>query len=521
MPDQTVVIGFDSCTPALVRSMVDSGELPAFASVIARSSTSCIAHERGYFVGSSWPTMMTGVGVVEHGWTTGYRFRPEHYDYVLHPLATPTVWEHCSAVGKRVAAFDVPRTECRPVSGAVVAEWSGHDKFFGTTSWPPTLIGELERDHGRPVLGTWDAGIDDQYAPCDRRHLTGPRRTIEQEVALFAEMLAGLEQKASASVSLLSAEPWDLFVTVFGEAHCVGHQFWHLHDVDHPWFAAHALDELGVDDPVRAMYRKLDAVLADHLAVVPDDATVIVLLSHGTARWRNGVHCLDPILHRLELARTGRPVPTVGPRTHRLGGALAMIPQRWRRRSVTLAGRMIAPQLDGRDVPADDIGPTPGRRWFAVRNNSHTAALRLNVIGREGAGVLDSASMGEELAWLDDRLREIIDVTTGQPAVADVVRSADLYDHDPVHHQLADLLVEWRKDGPQERLWSPTIGHLHAPARTARSGDHDPEGVMYVASPNAAPVEAVIGAADVAAVIAGSVGLTLTLGAASERSSRS
>jgi hypothetical protein len=138
--------------------MVDSGELPAFAGVIARSTASIIDHERGYFVGSSWPTMMTVVGVEEHGWSTGYRFRPEHYDYILHPLAPPTVWEHCSAAGGRVAAFDVPRTECRPVNGAVVAEWSGHDKFFGTTSWPPTLVDELEREHGRPELGTWDAG---------------------------------------------------------------------------------------------------------------------------------------------------------------------------------------------------------------------------------------------------------------------------------------------------------------------------------------------------------------------------
>jgi predicted AlkP superfamily phosphohydrolase/phosphomutase len=340
------------------------------------------------------------------------------------------------------------------------------------------------------------------------------RRTTEQEVALFAEMLAGLDQKASASVSLLSSEPWDLFITVFGEAHCVGHQFWHLHDVDHPWFEARWLDALGVDDPVRAVYRKLDGVLADHLAVVPDDATVIVLLSHGTARWRGGVHCLDPILHRLELARTGRPVPTVGPRSRQLAGALAMVPQRWRRRSATLAGRMFAPRLDGREVPRRRHRAAPDRRWFAVRNNSHTAALRLNVIGREGAGVVDSASMGEELAWLDDRLREIVDVTTGRPAVADVVRSSDLYHHDPVHHQLADLLVEWQGDGPLERLWSPTMGHLHVPAETWRSGDHDPEGVMYVASPDAAPLEAQISAVDVAAVISRSVGLMATPGGA-------
>ena len=43
---------------------------------------------------------------------------------------------------------------------------------------------------------------------------------------------------------------------------------------------------------------------------------------------------------------------------------------------------------------------------------------------------------------------------------------------------------------------------------------------MYVASPNAAPVGAEISAADVAALIARFVGLTLTPSAAHERSSR-
>jgi hypothetical protein len=57
-------------------------------------------------------------------------------------------------------------------------------------------------------------------------------------------------------------------------------------------------------------------------------------------------------------------------------------------------------------------------------------------------------------------------------------------------------------------------------AATSRPGDHDPEGVMYVAAPDEEPIAGEISAADVAAVIARSVGLGPGPVEASERSSR-
>jgi predicted AlkP superfamily phosphohydrolase/phosphomutase len=510
MRPPTIVIGFDSCTPSLVRSMVAQGDLPNFARMLERSRTAEIRNERGYYVGSSWPTMMTGRGVVEHGWYTGYDFRPEHYDYVLHPLTTPTLWERCSEVGRRVAAFDVPRTKVRPVNGVVVGEWSCHDRFFGTESWPPTMLADLEQRHGRPALGTLALDIDDQFAPCDRQHLEGQQRTPEQVAALLDGIVAGLGQKAAASADLLQREPWDLFVTVFGESHCVGHQFWHLHETMHPWFDAAALAATGVDDPLREVYRRLDGALGLHLDAAPPEATVIVLLSHGTARWRGGAHTLDPILHRLELARTQRPVPTVGPTTHRLASGLARAP-RWARRPLLgVAAPMVQRRLTDRIVPTDAIGPIDQRRWFQLRNNSSTAAVRLNVEGREAGGMVPAGQIDSELSWLTDRLLEVVDVGTGRPAVAEVYRSAEEYQHDPVDHCFADLLVEWRSETPIERLWSPTIGHLHVPYSWPRSGDHDPEGMLMVSSPggdSGAGLPRSVTAVEVADIILGAVGV--------------
>ncbi len=55
---------------------------------------------------------------------------------------------------------------------------------------------------------------------------------------MLDEMLEGARRKTALSRDLLDQGGWDLFYTVFGEAHCAGHQFWKLHDETHPWHDA-------------------------------------------------------------------------------------------------------------------------------------------------------------------------------------------------------------------------------------------------------------------------------------------
>ena len=52
-------------------------------------------------------------------------------------------------------------------------------------------------------------------------------------------------------------------ISVFGESHAAGHQFWHHHDPAHPRHRPQVADRLG--DPLVRVYERLDAAVADHL----------------------------------------------------------------------------------------------------------------------------------------------------------------------------------------------------------------------------------------------------------------
>ncbi len=65
---------------------------------------------------------------------------------------------------------------------------------------------------------------------------------------------------------------------VFTESHCVGHQCWHLHDVNHPAHDPAVLAEIG--DPLRTVYAAIDAAIGDVLADA-GDAFVLLLDAHG------------------------------------------------------------------------------------------------------------------------------------------------------------------------------------------------------------------------------------------------
>ena len=128
-------------------------------------------------------------------------------------------------------------------------------------------------------------------------------------------MRHGIAQKRAIAKELLSQGGWDLFLTVFGESHAIGHQQWHLHDPSHPRFDPEAVKTLG-GDPNLQVYQDLDASLGEILSQVGEDTTVLVLLSHGMGPHYDGTHLLDEILNRIDefdQARSGLRPPCAGP----------------------------------------------------------------------------------------------------------------------------------------------------------------------------------------------------------------
>ena len=111
-----------------------------------------------------------------------------------------------------------------PLNGIEVAEWGCHDRHFGFHTWPSALAAKIDSAFGlHRVLGM-DAYSIREWAPDDYAHREAALRTPEEDATLLNGLLHGVKAKRKLNADLLADGDWDLFLTVFGESHAVGHQ---------------------------------------------------------------------------------------------------------------------------------------------------------------------------------------------------------------------------------------------------------------------------------------------------------
>jgi hypothetical protein len=122
--------------------------------------------------------------------------------------------------------------------------------------------------------------------------------------------------------------------------------------------------------------------------------------------------------------------------------------------------------------------------WFAVPGPTSTAAARLNLVGRERNGVIHPGAQAREaLAFLDLALRELVNVDTGHPAIANVET------HAPGEHdggRRPDLAFRWSAEVPLSRVWSPRLGQLACGPGSWRTGDHRCRSLLLALGPGIA-----------------------------------
>jgi hypothetical protein len=128
--------------------------------------------------------------------------------------------------------------------------------------------------------------------------------------------------------------------------------------------------------------------------------------------------------------------------------------------------------------------------------------VRLNLVGREGRGVVSPGDYSKVCRQVEDALRECTDARTGAPVVDDVLR---LRDHDPwsAEGPEADLEVRWRH--PVDAVDHPSLGTF-GPYPFRRTGSHRPGGFALVAGPGVSPAD--LGTHDALAVTATLAALT-------------
>jgi len=509
-PARVLMLGIDAADPALLRAWATDGTLPNVARLLRTGLSGDTQSVEGFFVGSTWPSLYTGVNPARHGLHYLTQLKPGTYEtyqpareaFVKHP----PFWSLLSRAGKRVAIIDVPLTKLDPsINGLQIVDWGGHDAVFGYQAWPPDL--DVKLPPGGP-----DGHLCDAY------------RTGAAEYERFVEhLIHRVESRAELTRNLLRRGDWDLFIQVFSESHCAGHQCWHLHDVLLPTHDAAVAAVTG--DPIRRVYQAIDSAIGRILEEA-GDGLVLLISAHGMSHWFGACFLLPRILIRLGITVPNPPPPSSVERPYAWRTVARRI---WRRLPASLKTRLapLRQRLSGERLDPLAVKPlgvdAAKSLCFAVQNGLATGGIRLNLKGREPHGLV---APGAEADALCERimasLLAIVDQKTGQPIVARVRRTADLYQGEHLG-DLPDLLVDWNDRTPvgsahvnggaaaSVTIQSPEIGVMEGTNDFSRTGEHRIGGIFIAAGPGIRPgtMNRTISNLDLAPTIARVLGVEL------------
>jgi predicted AlkP superfamily phosphohydrolase/phosphomutase len=456
--DKLLLIGLDAADADLVERWTADGTLPNLSQIREGGTWGRLSSAAKYLTGSPWPTFYTGRPPSDHGIYHDFQWRHERMEFAAPAMDWLPVRPFWRAIDgdTQVVVHDVPMTPgTEPFAGVEVTGWGSHDKLVPPDSYPPELLDEIRRRYGESPIRT------DEYGRASMGHLR----------ELHAELVSLTERSADLASWLLQ-RPWNLGMVVFGALHRGGHRFWDRSSVDGdvpqelgPWF----------DNALRELYRAADTAVGKLVNAAPD-ASVFIFALHGmkvnTARVDFLDEMLARVLHGPEAAQAKRGL------LRRLGEAMPLPLRRALTNSVPQA-------LKNRIMTRWTTG---GVNWdktqaFTLRADLN-GYIRLNLRGREPAGVVAPEDVDALCARIDAGLRTFRDSSTGEPLIEEICRATDVFPPGERVDRLPDLVVRWHgaSGATHEAITSPTLGRIArtTPGRipNGRSGNHAPEGFL-------------------------------------------
>ncbi len=487
-PTKVLFLEVDAGDKVLVQGWARDGTLPNFARLLREGLVGDSESVDGFFVGATWPSLYTGANPANHGIHSLVQLSPGSYDfyrcYTGEHLRREPFWDALSRAGRRVAILDFPLSGLsRDINGIQSVEWGSHDANYGFCATPASFEADLRDRFGLHPLAE----------SCNRDNRS-PRDFIE----LRDKLIRGARTKAAITTHYLRQGGWDFFGQVFTESHCIGHQCWHMHDPAHPAFDPAVTALTG--DPIREVYRAIDQGIGEVLACVAPDTTVIVLLGHRMAHKFGAQFLLPRILCALGVAVLR---PALATPVTRADDALTRV---WQALPAGLRAALGVPRALARDWldahrPAGPMLPPSVTTLDAARshvflmdNGFPASGLRLNLEGREPAGLVGRQEADGFCARLAADLMELVHADTGERAVSRVRRTRDIYQGEHLD-LLPDLLVEWddrrylgsstcgNPRGSEIVLRSPKLGTVSGVNGYCRTGDHRREGLFMALGP--------------------------------------
>ena len=492
-----IAIGLDAADPLLVERWMDQGTLPGLAALRTVGTYTRLENFDYCRAEAACTSFLTGCPAWRTGRWSAFKFDPD--DYSVQDLQAYAFDEYppfySAAPDRRVAVFDLPQTRLvQGLSGIQVLGWGAHSPRTARVSIPEGLLADLTARYGEHP--TYE---NDHCSLWDGRAMRQMKAGLE----------TGIARRSAICCDLLQREPWDLFLTYFGETHSAGHFYWHLSQTDHPM--PRAKGQTG--DWLRDVFQAVDRAVTEIVAAGPRDARIVLFSDHGMEANSTDLPSLvflPELLYRwsfpgeygLEAGPTNTPPqPPVVPRPGR-----SWTDEVWarkhdpnpilrslrRRLPVEFFHYKIERRLGINSVPLcpDDcvLGHEPPMwyhpawphmRAFALPSFSE-GYIRLNVRGRERDGIVDPADYDRVCEEVETLLRGVRNARTGTPLVKKIMRARALTGSGDVKLPDPDLLVLWAAE-PADVVDTP-LGRI-GPLPFQRTGSHVERGFLLAAGP--------------------------------------
>lgn len=509
MKRSVIAIGLDAADPQLLETWMSQGHLKNLNQLRQTGVYGRLSNFDAYRAETPWTTFLTGT-LPE---TTGY-WGPVHYDPKTYTASEVGAYKFDEyppfyALGEnyRVAVLDMPQTALTPqANGPQVLAWGAHSPQVKSQSMPATLFEEVVQKHGRhPVLNR-------DYAET---------RNPESLQSLQRSLQIGITRRAAICRDWLQQEPWDFFLTVFGETHSAGHYLWHMSQ-PHP---IHKLGNPAAPDALLEVHEVIDQAIGEIVDAAPDNADILVFAAHGmgsNVMDLPSVLFLPEFLYRwnfpgragLAKGKPGAPLPPAIT-AHRKRGWIGDVwdlkyeanplrswlrrnlPTKWDQRLDALFKSSTALDLES---PYAQLEKSESLFWqaanwykpfwkqmkaFALPSYSE-GYVRINLKGREAEGIVEPEEYSAVCDEISAALRRLVDARTGKPMVAEIIRTrqsaADEHDRLPS----ADLIVLWQEETASDVVDSPDIGRI-GPVPFLRTGSHRADGFLVASGPRFAP----------------------------------
>lgn len=509
-----IAIGLDAADPNLIEQWISQGSLPNLSRICEQGIYGRLHNQVKYQGGAAefssteplWVMMTTGCLPDKTGFWDTITYDPTTYEVRCDPVYGGYDYQEYLpfyVLGEqyRVAAFDVPVTRvCPGVNGVQVTGWGGHHPFYPSESQPKEVLPEIVEKYGLNPVYRQDNGIW-----WDKKYFNWVTQSVRQSVATRAQICR----------EILQQEPWDLFITAFGETHTLGHDLYNLSQPDHPLYSyTNQMATLG--DPMLQGFQQVDRAVGEIVAAAPDNAYIMVFAVHGMGANLTdllSMMLLPEVLYRfnfpgkvaLGAGNIDRPAPPIITQKIRNGWSaevwgkihepnpLKKLWHTWTHKKFLRNSKhgLLSPYplLDEQA----ELGWMPARWYSALWPEMKAFALpayadghiRINLQGRDRDGVVTPAEYDRLCENLTEVLYRLKDGRSGQPLVKQVVRTRkSSLDDDPKLPE-PDLIVVWHEI-PTDVVDSPDVGRI-GPITYNRPGGHREHGFLMAAGPGIKP----------------------------------